>query len=260
MRTKIVVTGLSLLLAASLGAQEQKPLTSVAMIKVKIDKTDAWLQAMKKLYEPTLAGLIKDGTVLGYGIDFDMLHHPGQSNAVAWFDVPNYAAFGKASRAIDEVSGKNPMEMQRMLEMQDMDAHQDLLLETIDSNFKPGSTSKNPYSVISYFKVREGADEDFMSGFNKFIKPGWDKLVADGAINGYSVMREALHGGDMAGRYFLTSMNELSGLDKIRASEEAAAKKLSPDERKGMSEGLRKVSDVSAHRDWLVQSAVFVMK
>ncbi|MCW5977719.1 MAG: hypothetical protein KIT09_06560 [Bryobacteraceae bacterium] len=260
MRNRVRWAGLSLLAVGMLAGQEPKPLTAISMFKVKVDKAAPWLETMKKVYEPVMKNLLSDGAVLAYGIDFEVLHRAGRTNAAAWFDAPNFAAYGKAIAAIDEAQENHAADFQRLLEWQDIEAHEDLLLQTIDANFKPVKSGARPYAMLSVFKVREGLDQEFMDGFKKVVKPGWDRLVADGAINGYSVMKEAVHSSDMGHTWFAISMNDLSGMDKIVAADEEAMKSRSPEDQRMMTEGLRKVADLSAHRDWLLQSAVFAMK
>jgi hypothetical protein len=260
MRKPILALGLGVLLAGGLCAQQPKPLIGVATFKVKPEKSGEWLETMKKLYTGLLEKLLNEGAVTVYGIGFDVLHRPGQVNASVWFETPNFAAYGKVVEAIQQIQQKNPAWVERLMAYQDAEAHRDLLLQMVEANGRAVAAGTLPYTMVSVVKAREGTQDELIESFKKYSKPVLDKLVAEGAINFYSLLREALHGEDPATVYFVVSMNDLGGIDKMFAAEAEAVKALPEGERKTRQESLRKLADMTAHRDWLMRAAVFAMK
>lgn len=259
-RRSVLLFASALVTAATLAAQQPQPLSVVALFRVKPAKSSEWIAGIKKVYIPVLEKLMADGTVLAYGLDADILHRAGEPNMTAWYTVAGYAGLEKVDKAFEASAEKNSAVLQAMADAGDPDKHQDLLVRSVVSNHRPAAKGVLPYTRVSAFKVKPGKGEDFRKGFEKYAKPVYDKLLADGVVNAYSLDMEDQHSDDPAYRWFVVSMPELAAEDKIRAAFEAEEKKLSEEERKKQQQEFMDMMDLSAHRDYLMRAIVFAAK
>jgi hypothetical protein len=250
----------AVLLAAAVSAHSQEkpgPLVQVAVFKPHFGKTGLWLDHMKKLYVPLLERLTGEGTVLAYGIDLDILHNAGAPNASAWFVTADYAAHEKVLAGIQEAQQKNPTAMQAMLEVMDMEQHHDYLFRVLTGNGKPVAAGSHPFTTVSIFKAKPGKSEALQKAFEKYYKGVFDKLVADGAIHSYSLLRESVHSTDPATLWFVMSAPNLAAQDKMREAFQADYQKRSEVERSAIEKEFEELGDESAHRDFLMRSEVY---
>jgi hypothetical protein len=83
MTARLLAVTVVLSSAATLSAQGYKYLNSVATFKVAPGKEAAFVDK-GKAFIPVLDKLLDSGLILGYGIDVDMLHVPGNNNIAFW--------------------------------------------------------------------------------------------------------------------------------------------------------------------------------
>lgn len=243
-------------LAAS--AQEQRSITMVALYKVKPGRMGEFLSAAGKVIAPVLDKLVADGVIQAYGLDTDVLHEAHEPNVAGWFNVTSYANLQKAEDAINAAQAAAPAESQVMLSAADMDAHRDMLLETVSAKFgKAAPMGAKPVTSIAVFKLRPGKGGDWMKAGDRYYKPTYDKLVADGVIYGYQVLQPVFHGADGDVRLVLVSHPDMAAMDKVDAAFAAAIKALSPAERSLMAGSMRDTTDEAAHRDYLMRAVFF---
>lgn len=241
-------------------AQESNTYTSVALFKVKPEATNAFVDNMKKFIAPVGAKLLKEGTILGYGLDIDVFHQPGSTNADIWMEVPSFAAFSKAEDAIHAALKASPQLASAVWAATDTSAHQDLMVRHIFSNMKKPPAGVLPYTNFYSLRIKPGKMQQFNEVFEKYMKPGYDKLVADGTIFGYSVDIEIIHT-DMSGLvWILAVLPDLAAKDKMLAATREAGRARSAEERKAMSEALDAISVPGSHRDSISQAILSEMK
>ena len=137
-------------------AQDNTGYTSVALFKVKPDAATAFVENLKKLVTPIGAKLLKDGVIGGYGIDMDMFHQPGVTNAALWIDVPSFAAFGKAEEAFQAALKASPQLASATFAATDPSAHADIMVRHMFVNMKPAPAGSLPYTNFYSVKVKPG--------------------------------------------------------------------------------------------------------
>jgi hypothetical protein len=249
------------LTAGTLAAQQLEPLTSVSLYKVKPDKADSWNGAFKKHFVPMLDKLMTDGTVIGYGLDMDVLHQPGETNTTVWFTVANFAGYGRVLDMIGKTWEKvGVAERQTLLSYTDPDKHRDFLMRSIVVNSKTPPPGVMPYTHVSRSQVKPGKSEDFRKLFDKYSKPVYDQLIADGTLLYYSLDVEEIHSEDMGMRWVVSVAADLAAADKINAAFDAAREKMSAAERSTIGGEYREVLVPGVHRDFLMHAAVFASK
>ena len=90
-RMMIPLAAMMMVGVCAFAQQGPQPLTSVAIFKIKPNKTSDWVAVMKGVFAPALDQLLKDGVITAYGADMDMLHQAGKPNASAWISMPSSA-------------------------------------------------------------------------------------------------------------------------------------------------------------------------
>lgn len=241
-------------LPALVRAQDNTGYTSVGLFKVKPEGTAAFVENMKKVLAPVGAKLISEGTATGFGIDLDMFHQPGSTNAAIWVEVPSFAAWGKAEEAFSAALKASPGVAAAIFGATDPSQHTDLMMRHLFVSTKPLPAGVLPYTNFYAVKVKPGKMNEFSQLFEKYQKPVYDKMVADGVILGYSVDAEIIHtnAGDMV--WIVTLLPDLGAKDKMLAITRAL-----PD-RRAMQVNLDGITVEGTHRDSISQAVMFVTK
>jgi hypothetical protein len=251
------VLTLLLLAGLALGAQQASPLTAVAVFRVKPERAETWTAMMKKFAAAAMDKLVKDGTVLAYGIDSDILHRDGEPNFDAWFTAPDYAAYEKAINAIEAAQQKMTVTRKQMMDAADTDKHYDLLLRDEVGNQKPVKAGALPYTLISAFQIKPGKGEAFLDGFKRYMQPTLESLLADDVIYGYSLQREEIHTQPGDYRWMVVAMPDLASMDKFDAAMRAASQRMTPEQRTEAQQGFRDATVEGSHRDSLMKAVLF---
>ncbi|MGQ9917358.1 MAG: hypothetical protein ACUVS7_08070 [Bryobacteraceae bacterium] len=121
-----------LLSAGSVFAQPaEAPLTSVALFRVQPDKMERFVE-MVQLVTPALEKLRQSGTVLGYGLDADVLHQQG-SNVALWVSVRHFAGVAEADKAVQAGLRADAERMKELCTISTFDDHSDVLARSVES-------------------------------------------------------------------------------------------------------------------------------
>jgi hypothetical protein len=76
---------------------------SASMVKVNPGMEREWLALWKKHMQPVLDGLLKNGTLLGFGVDVEYIHTQDPGWRTMWYLTPSAEAEDKLRAALDEV-------------------------------------------------------------------------------------------------------------------------------------------------------------
>lgn len=184
--------------------------------------------------------LIADGTIVEYGMYRNLVHREGESTHGEWWTANSWANLMKALATL--TSAANNPELGKILAAS---KHSDLILVSRQYNGKSG-TFENVYLRGGGYKEKEGHGETLEKAIKSYIIPNLEKLLADGAINGYAIDREAIHTEDPSYVWIVVLASGAEGLDKFYAALEAAGK-ANPTGGPAFGSAL----DSSAHRDFL---------
>jgi hypothetical protein len=259
MTTRLFAATTLLLAATTLSAQQYKSLTSVANFKVLPGKEAAFVEK-GMAFTATLDKLMASGSVLGYGMDVDVLHVPGEANVAFWVNVPNYEALEKEEAAIQDFIKANPATMQELISMTDPAAHHDLIVRTREEGHRSVPAGSKPMEDFDMVRVQPGRIQDFMGLFKRYEKPVLDKLVADGVIYAYELDSEAVHTMEPGLMWMIITMPDLGAKDKVAAAFEESQKNMSEAERNMIEKLYLDMIVPGSHRDSLSHSVVFKMK
>ncbi|MGA2596640.1 MAG: hypothetical protein ABSH09_06555 [Bryobacteraceae bacterium] len=256
MRNYLITLAAGILFTLPATAQ---PKTLVALYKVQPGKMPEYVAALNKMVVPVLDRLVEDGTIQAYGIETGVLHSPGEPNLAAWFTAPDYARIQKADDAVLAAIASHPEEARILLEEADMNAHRDMLLESSVEKLGKVPDGVKPFVALAYFRVKPGKDGDFDKFGEKFYSPVYEKLIKDGSVYSYQVLRQAFHSDDPDGAWVVVTVPDMAALDKLDAAFGAKMKALTPAERSMMDNSGRELSDISAHRDYLMRCVAYRM-
>lgn len=272
------VAVLVLLLAVPTAAQQIQPVTWVADFHVKPEKSEQFMDLVKKYNQPVFEKLMAEGAVLAWGVDVPMLHEPGGATHTFWWTSPDMAALDKvfvdfaameqklmdddkAAAAEARRRGRPAPKglMESFLETVDLSKHKDYLLRELitSGGGTPPAAGSKPYTWINLIRVQPGKGDEFLKLWRDYNKAVYDKLVADGAIHGYGLGIEAARSSDAFTHFVVISMPNLGAHDKLRAAFEADRAARSAAERSIITHSFREAVDGTASRSFILRSVIF---
>ena len=198
-----------------------------------MEKVDA---AQKQIFERLFA----DGTIIAYGRYRVVSHQEGQPTHGDWWTATSMANLLKALSAVSAQTGAS--DMNKVL---GESKHWDLILTSKQYGVHSG-TVENGYLRVSTYTAKPGQGEMLNTAIKAYMVPVLEKLLADGAIHGYSIDREAVHSSDPATVDVAIVTNDADGLDKFMAALDSAGK---ANPLGGPAFG--NATDGSLHRDFL---------
>lgn len=126
----------------------------------------------------TLDAMVADGTLIGYGYFQNRVHSDGGYTHGSWFQAKSV---GNILKALEKFYAR-PAGV--TTPAQGASKHQDYLMVATIHGAKPVSNSTGYLRVISV-AIRPGQMEEFVDAYNRYVKPLYDKLLAEGAIVSY---------------------------------------------------------------------------
>jgi hypothetical protein len=109
------------------------------------------------------------------------------------------------------------------------------------------------FAWINLVKVKPGMAGDWRTAWDKYVKPTYDKLLKEGAINSYEIGVEEIKTQDEFTHYVLISLPNLAAREKVRAAFAAANESRSEETRRAIGEQFRSASDPSAARQFVLR-------
>lgn len=183
------------------------------------------------------------GTITTFGSDTRLVHLPDTDTHDVWWSAHSLAG---VLNALDEMF-KSGVAMSPTLAA--ATAHSDVIFVSHHYNWKPG-TLKNAYTHGAFYQFKNDAANDSLDVIaQSFIEPMFDKLVADGTLQGYEIDEEAIHTQNPDGFWLFYISPTAEGLDKVNAALGAAIK-ANP----LVGPAFNRMADSSLHRDSLFRT------
>jgi hypothetical protein len=186
---------------------------------------------------------LASGTIVGYGSDVNLIHHPDSETHDQWWLAMSMAGVINVLEQFYQ-SGNSTSPV-----LSSATGHWDSLYVSRYYNWHSGSV-KNGYTHVGVYKLKPDASEDAVETLSKnLVVPLLEKQLAAGTIAEYQIATEAIHTeapGVFAIVYLATTAE---GLDKVQAAVEEALKS---NPLGGSAFG--SMTDLSGHRDELVRT------
>jgi hypothetical protein len=159
-----------------------------------------------------LGKALANGTIVGYGNDFNLVHQPDGSTHDEWWSAMSMAGI---LNVLDQFykSGTSTSSV-----LASATKHWDSIYVSRHYNWHSGSW-KDVYTHGASFKLKADAPENAMDTLSKsLLVPLMEKLLADGTIHEYEIDSEAIHTESPATFWLFYLVANAEGLDKFNAA------------------------------------------
>jgi hypothetical protein len=205
--------------------EEPGPISWIAFDKSMPGKSRDLISMTIKDDGPMYDGLMKDGTLMSWGIAIPINHRLGDTwNYVLWANMADWSKVGELQAGFEKMfASRTPEEMAAMAEAYKEatvpGAHHDWVVRYQVMKQSDGDVMPR-YISVSYYSAKPG--QDLTPFYKKNVAPIYDKLLADGTITGYGMYTQELHGEPgwtHLGWYTMTDLGAIDAVDQaFRAS------------------------------------------
>lgn len=282
MKNRVVFCALLMLMSCFTAAaqQAQQPAQSLTFwyeYHVNPGKEDEFLNLVKTVGAPVRDKLMADGVVQAWGVEVPVIRVPENATHMIWVSIADYAALEKVDNAMREQIGRMNEEgakgsaagkkgapaatgpTARVLEITDFAKTHDYLTRDLVSGFAtampPAGTL--PVTRYSFVKVKPGKGAEYRKAWEKYNKPVFDKMAADGIILAYGLAVEDVRTDGDFTHYTWIATKDLASQDKARAAFLEDRNKRSPEERESITRLFTELTDPDANRTELARSLIF---
>jgi len=236
---------------ASAQQAEQPPLyTFVAQWTVPRAQWGEAAAFFEKTTRPVLERLTASGTLAGWGNTDTVVHQEDATTHGTWWTASSLAGIERAREELLKLPPNPAMASAK---------HRDYLLRSIIYNGKPAGPASGYLSVGST-KVQPGKGQQWREFWEKYTKPTYDELVADGTIAGYSVDVEQVHTDDPGWRFVVFVAPSADAVDKVNAAFQALFRKRGPEENRGIFATQAELTVAGVHRDSFARVPAYARK
>ncbi len=249
-RFGITLLGLCfLLLPAMVAAQEPSHYTFVAEWAVPRTNWAEFTANFEKNTRPALDRMTADGTLVDWGSYENVVHTEDAPTHGVWWSSNSIAGTEKVRTELIKQAANPAMAGAK---------HRDYFLRSQIRQAKPGSGSG--YLSVSSTVVQPGKGRDWRELWDKFSKPIYDQLLADGTILFYAIQVEDIHTENPGRRFIVSITPNAEAEDKVAAAFNAAAQKRSAEERRAISAAFAETQVPGSHRDFFARVTAMSIK
>ncbi len=254
-RVFFVLAAFALLLLAPFAAlaQQQEPSTVSFVSEWAIPRAQwADYQAFReKTAKPIFDKMLADGTIISWGMYATVVHDESGITHGVWYEATSIAAL---QRVLDELLKlpTNPIQAGAT-------KHRDYLLRAPLRRSKAANGS-NGYLWVSAYQTQPGKGQQWRELWDKYSKPLFDELLANGTLLAYWVEAEQVHTDSPAWVYVVWTTPNADGMDKFFAAASARSEKRSKEENRAIGDAFAAVLVAGAHRDVLARVTHYAQK
>lgn len=230
-------------------AQQQEPpvFTFVAEWDVPRAQWADFTAYGEKNARPVLERLSADGTLMNWGSYATIVHEQKGITHGVWYTASSIAGIEKALGEFVKLPPNAAMAGA---------AHSDYLLRSLIHRGHTTAAS-SAYLWVSITQVQPGKGEQWRELWEKYVKPTFDELFANGTISEYSIYVEEVHTHDPNLRYVAWVTPRADGVDKVDAAYRALVEKYSKEERRAIGEAFAQATVPGAHRDYFARVSTY---
>ena len=134
----------------------------------------------------------------------------------------------------------------------------DYLTRDLVIGFSPASDSGTlPFVRYNFAKVKPGKGSDFRKAWEKYNKPVFETLAADGVVLAYGLSVEEIRTDGDFTHYVWYAVKDLASFDKVRAAFIADRDRRSQEEQDSLTSLFVSLQDLDASRSEVVRSLIF---
>ena len=255
------------------------PLTFYYDYTIKPGKEEEFMDLIKTVGAPVRDKLMADGVVLAWGMETPVLRYPGGTTHLIWFSVANWDGVDKVlsgmeaqlqklavedAKRVDSAHAskqKPPMTTaERSREVFDMSKSRDWLTRDVIAGFGPQPPAGFlPITRYNFIKVKPGKAPEYRRAWEKYNKPVYDKLVADGVVAAYGLaVEEVKTDGEWTHFAWMATAN-MAALEKIGPAFAADRARRSEEERTSIQALFASLTEPDNNRSIVTRSRIFKM-
>jgi hypothetical protein len=275
---KLILVSLTLLLLCS-AAVGQQPTPTPGALTFYYDYTifpgkEAELTALiNTVGAPVRDKLMAEGVIMAWGVETPILRYPGGTTHLIWFTVANWAGVEKvlnamearlAKLAADEAvaarrGGRAAMTTaERSRAVFDGSKTRDWLTRDIVANLgPPPKAGVLPFTRYNFVKVKPGKGADYRRTWEKYNKPVFDKLVADGVVLAFGLAAEEVKTEGDWTHFVWIATATMADADKIGPAFAADRARRSEKDRNEITEAFLEVTEPDKARSMVTRSRIF---
>jgi hypothetical protein len=226
---------------------------------------------------PVRDKLMADGVIQAWGIETPVLRYPGGTTHLIWFSVNNWSGVDKvlsameaqlqklaaedAKRVESALAGKQKPPMttaERQQAVFDMSKTRDWLVRDVVVKLGPNPPAGTlPVTRYNFGKVKPGKFGEYRRTWEKYNKPVFDKLVADGVLLAYGLsVEEVKTDGDFT-HFVWMATADMSGMEKIGPAFNADRARRSQEEQDTIADAFTSVTEPDKARSIVTRSRIF---
>ena len=279
---KLILVSLTLLLLCSAAARDLKaqqptptpgPLTFYYDYTVFPGKEAELMSLINTVGAPVRDKLMAEGVVMAWGVETPILRYPGGTTHLIWFTVANWAGVEKvlnamearlAKLAADEAQaarrgGRPAMTTaERSRAVFDGSKTRDWLTRDIVANFgPPPKAGVLPFTRYNFVKVKPGKGAEYRRTWEKYNKPVFDKLVADGVVLAFGLAAEEVKTDGDWTHFVWIATATMADADKIGPAFAADRARRSEKDRNEITQDFLDATEPDKARSMVTRSRIF---
>lgn len=253
MKKRIAVLALLVLCALPALAQQAEPPNYIWVAEWNVPRArwDEVSAGFEKNTRPILDRLMAAGTITGWGWFSVSVHSAEGASHGIWFMTSSVGANQKAFEELVKAPTAPALTESK---------HWDIFLRSIFFKSRTVAAPASGYLWVNSTRVQPGKGQDWRELWEKYNKPVFDELLANGTITAYSVDSEFVHTDDPGNRYVVYVTPTADGVDKVIAAQQAVGQKRTAEERRAIGDAFAAVVVPGTHRDFFARVVSYAHK
>lgn len=278
---KLTLVSLTLLLLCSAAAAQQ-PAPTPGSLTFYYDytifpgKEEELNTLIRTVGAPVRDKLMAEGVIQAWGVETPILRYPGGTTHLIWFSVQNYAGVEKvltamearlATLAAQEAQanrGKPRPAMttaERSRSVFDGSKTRDYLIRDLVANYGPTpAAGVLPYIRYNFVKVKPGKGQDYRRTWEKYNKPVFDRLVAEGTVLAFGLAQEDVKTDGNWTHFVWIATPSMAAADKIGPAFAADRARRSEKDRNEITEAFLEATEPDKARSMITRSRIFKVR
>ncbi len=275
---KLILVSLTLLLFCSAAAAQQAtptpgPLTFFYDYTVFPGKEDELNTLIRTVGAPVRDKLMAEGVVMAWGVETPILRYPGGTTHLIWFTVENWAGLEKVLNGMEAQLAKLAAQeaqanrgrprpamttAERSRSVFDSSKTRDWLVRDLVAGYgPPPAAGVLPFTRYNFVKVKPGKGADYRRTWEKYNKPVFDRLVADGTILAYGLAQEEVKTDGEFTHFVWIATASMAAADKIGPAFAADRARRSEKDRNEITEDFLNATEPDKARSMITRARIF---